>query len=79
MTLADERVYAFERLSRDRGEGLLVVLNRDAAAPVEAKIAPAHSAAGALAELDPLTGASRPVEGGRLRLPASGVRVVHPA
>jgi len=77
--LGEPRSFAFLRESRDRGEALLVVLNRDPAAEIAVGLAPGRPGPGPLAELDPTTGARRPLPADRLRVPPSGIRLVHRA
>jgi hypothetical protein len=77
--LADERLFAFEKATRDGRERLLAVLNLERARSVPASIAAWRPGGSARVALDPLTGASQPVPDGRLLLPPAAVRLVHPA
>jgi starch synthase (maltosyl-transferring) len=77
--LGDARAAGFLKASRDGRERLLVVLALERAAGVEVSLAAARPGPGRLVELDPSSGVSRPLEGDRLAVPPSGVRVVHPA
>jgi starch synthase (maltosyl-transferring) len=77
--LADERLFAFEKATRDGRERLLAVLNLERARSVPASIAAWRPAGSARIALDPVTGASQPVQDGRLLLPPAAVRLVHPA
>jgi starch synthase (maltosyl-transferring) len=76
--LSDDRLFGFEKAARDRSERLLVVLNLERTASVPVSLAAWRPGGGGLGALDPATGVSHPVQGGRLLLPPAAVRLVHP-